>query len=237
MSVEDHYSRFERGADLSKVDQLHTLGPMATAALAEVAAITAGERVLDVGCGIGGPARQLAALGARVTGIDLTPDLCAAARELNARASLDIDIHQGSALAMPFDDATFDVVWTQHVTMNIEDKAGLYRELRRVVRPGGRLAFFDVVAGPVQPLHFPVPWADEPSISFVVPPDAMRTLVVDAGFVPCVWNDTTAQARAAMEKGVVRNEVIPGWDEKMANHLRNLVEDRIHLLQAVCDAV
>jgi SAM-dependent methyltransferase len=235
MSVADHYSRFDGDADLFRSDQLHTLGPLATSALAELAGIAAGERVLDVGCGIGGPARHLASMGAVVTGIDLTPAFCAAARTLNERAGVDIDIRQGSALALPWDDGTFDVVWTQHVTMNIEDKAGVYREARRVLREGGRLAFFDVIAGPNQPIHLPVPWADDASISFLVDESTMRSLVEGAGFAVREWHDRTAQALRA-HGSAPPNEVIPDWERKVATHRRNLEEDRTRLLQAVCDA-
>lgn len=238
MTVEDHYSQFDPSHDLSRSDQLHTMGPIATAQLAELAAIAPGEGVLDVGCGIGGPARQLAALGAHVTGIDLTPAFCDSARELNRGAGVDIEIHCGSALDMPFDDSSFDVVWTQHATMNIEDKASLYREMRRVVRPGGRLAFFDVVAGANQPITFPVPWAQEPSMSFLIPTEEMRALIEAAGFAPRAWNDRSAVALEAMQAaGAMPNVVIPDWETKVRNHLANLGEDRIRLLQAVCDAV
>lgn len=236
MTVEEHYSRFDLDADLTRSDQLHTLGPLATSSLAELAGIRPGERVLDVGCGIGGPARQLAKLGATVAGIDLTPALCDAARTLNERAGLDIDVRCGSALDMPFDDGAFDVVWTQHVTMNIEDKAGLYREMRRVVRDGGRLALFDVIAGPEQPLHFPVPWADDPAISFLADLDETEALVRGAGFEPREWHDRTDDALAAMASGAAPNVVVPDWERRVENHLRNLEEGRTRLLQAVCYA-
>lgn len=233
--VEAHYSRLDLSGDISKADQLHTLGPVATAALAELAGIQAGEKVLDVGCGIGGPARQLARLGAVVTGIDLTPALCEAAREANRQAGLDIDIRQGSALALPFEDGFFDVVWTQHVSMNIEDKAGLFREMRRVVRDGGRLALFDVIAGSGEALDYPVPWADDASTSFLLDEAATRAAIEAAGFTPREWQDRTEQALAA-QGGVARNRVVPGWEERVANHGRNLATGRIRLLMAVCDA-
>ena len=88
---------------------------------------------------------------------------------------------------MPFEDASFDVVWTQHASMNISDKTALYGEIARVVRPGGRFAFFDILAGPNQPIHFPVPWASDPSFSFLRSPDETRALITDAGFRLTTW--------------------------------------------------
>lgn len=88
---------------------------------------------------------------------------------------------------MPFPDGSFDVVWTQHAAMNIPDKAGLYREVARVVRPGGHLALFDVLAGPTQPIHFPVPWASDQSFSFLLAPDETRALITQAGFREVTW--------------------------------------------------
>jgi ubiquinone/menaquinone biosynthesis C-methylase UbiE len=241
MTVEDHYGK--RGVDMSSLDSIvpfaefHTLGPRATSMLAEAAGIEAGESVLDVGCGIGGPARHLASkVGAVVSGVDLTPEFCEAAVLLNRKAGLDIPIFHGSALDLPFDDASFDVVWTQHVTMNIEDKATAYREMRRVVRPGGRLAFFDVIGGREQPIHFPVPWAEEQSISHLVTEEWMRRLVTAAGFSVRLWEDHTEDALAAGAGGGVDNPLIPNFAAKVANHRRNLEEDRARVLLAVCDA-
>jgi SAM-dependent methyltransferase len=88
---------------------------------------------------------------------------------------------------MPFEDATFDVVWTQHASMNVADKDGLYREVARVVRPNGRLAFFDILAGPNQPIHFPVPWSADPSFSFLLSPDETRSGIASHGFREMRW--------------------------------------------------
>jgi SAM-dependent methyltransferase len=240
VSVEDHYGGSDVLGSLDAIvpfAEFHTLGPKATSLLASAAGVSAGESVLDVGCGIGGPARHLASeMGAVVSGVDLTPEFCEAAVLLNRKAGLDIPIFHGSALDLPFDDASFDVVWTQHVTMNIEDKASAYREMRRVVRPDGRLAFFDVIAGDVQPIHFPVPWADEPSISHLVADAWMRRLVTAAGWSPRVWEDRTADVLAGAGGVGVDNPLIPNFAEKVANHRRNFEEGRTRLLLAVCDA-
>ena len=137
-------------ADLAPLDQFHVRGLGATRELAEALGIDAGAHVLDVGCGLGGPARLLAATyGCQVTGIDLSQPFIDAARMLTERSGLAdrVTFLQADALDLPFADAFFDHVWTQHVGMNIADRAGLYAAIYRLLKPGGRLAIYDVVAG------------------------------------------------------------------------------------------
>ena len=177
-------------AQLAPFDNYHWHRLAGTLALAHTAGITAADRVLDVGGGIGGPARQLAhRLGCRVTVLDITAEYCAAGEMLTRWTQLAdlVSFVQANALDMPFDDRSFDVVWTQHASMNIADKVGLYEEIARVVRPGGRFAFFDVLAGPNQPIHFPVPWATDPSFSFLISPEETRDLIIRAGFRESRW--------------------------------------------------
>ena len=177
-------------AQLAPVDNYHWHRLAGTLALARAAEITAADRVLDVGGGIGGPARQLALrIGCHVTVLDLTAEYCAVGERLTAWTHLagKVSFVHANALDMPFPDASFDVVWTQHASMNISDKAGLYREVGRVLRPAGRFAFFDVLAGPNQPIHFPVPWASDPSFSFLLSPDETRELITRAGFRETTW--------------------------------------------------
>jgi ubiquinone/menaquinone biosynthesis C-methylase UbiE len=176
--------------ELAPVDNYHWHRLAGTLALARAAGISAADRVLDVGGGIGGPARQLAQrYGCRVTVLDLTAEYCAVGEQLTAWTKLEgqVSFVCATALAMPFPDSSFDVVWTQHASMNIADKAGLYREMARVVRVGGRLAFFDVLAGPNQPIHFPVPWASDPSFNFLLTPEETRTLIARSGFREIAW--------------------------------------------------
>ena len=203
---------------------------------------------LSVGCGIGGPARTLAAeFGCRVTGLDLTEEYCRAAEMLTTLVGLgeEVTARQGSALDMPFDDETFDTVWVQNVSMNIEDKERLYSEIHRVLRPNGLLALQEVMAGPVPDLHFPVPWAAGPAISFLSTPDDARRLLAATGLEEVAWNDLTEKSiRFARELQVATaNEpptplgqaLIAGADfpRMIANQLRNMEEGRDVVIQAL----
>ena len=234
--------------DLAPIDEFHIRGRAATLELARAAGLDAAKRVLDVGSGVGGTSRCLAKeFGCRVTGIDLTEEYCRAAALLTAKIGLAdlIDYRQGDATNLPFDDASFDVVWTEHVAMNIPDKARLYREMHRVLKPGGTLAIYDVLAGPSGPVLFPVPWARTPDTSFLVSPDELRGLLVEAGFTVTDWSDTTEAARAwfvsLAEK--IRKEGFPSlgfhvllgadFQEMAQNQGRNLQEGRIVLAQVV----
>lgn len=175
---------------LAEADNYHWHRLAGTLALARLAAITAADRVLDVGGGIGGPARQLAQrLGCQVTVVDLTPEYCDVGERLTAWTGLTdrVSFVCANALAMPFSDASFDVVWTQHASMNIADKGRFYGEVARVTRPGGRFALYDVLAGPLQPIHFPVPWASDASFNFLLSPADTRALVERAGFRETSW--------------------------------------------------
>src|SRR5215813_3523454 len=171
--------------DLASFDEQHGGGREATRELARLTGLRAGMYVLDVGSGLGGPARTLAAeFGCQVVGIDLTEAFCEVATMLTAQVGLThkVKFEHGGALKMPFEDATFDVVWTQFAGMNIQDKGSLYAEIRRVLKPGGRLALHEVMAGARRDLHFPVLWANDPILSFLRPPEQIQELLADNGF-------------------------------------------------------
>jgi SAM-dependent methyltransferase len=190
---------------LSVIDHFHGRGIVATKELVELLKPQAHETVLDIGSGIGGPARWIAAkCGCRVTGVDLTPLFCAAARELIAATGLGdkVTIIEGSALALPVPDGAFDCAYSQNVVMNIEDKLGMYREAFRALKPGGRLALSNLCAGAVKGgFRFPVPWAETVATSFLVTPDAMLADLVAAGFEIVMFRDTTAETLP----GTIRN--------------------------------
>ena len=233
---------------LAPAEEFHTFGRAATVALADAALITAGDRVIDVGSGLGGPARFLARdRGCHVVGVDLTQELCDVAVDLTRRVGLSdqVEIHQGDALSLPVPDHSFDVAWTQHVSMNIADKPGLYTEMRRVVRPSGRLAFFDLLAGSNQPIHFPVPWAEDPASSALATVEETRAMLADAGFEIRLWEDLTADAisfYAMLAAGPPASKhlglqlVISDMPTKGANLKRNVEEGRLTLIRCVADA-
>lgn len=233
--------------DLAPVDQFHTLGKPATLELAQLAKITPGMSVLDVGGGLGGPARTLAAeFGCLVTVLDMTEEYCRVGEMLTQRAGLGgrVQFRHGNALAMPFADASFDLVWTQHCNMNIADKEQLCSEIRRVLRPGGRLAIHEIAAGPNQPVHFPVPWASEPGLSFLRPVAEIRALIERHGFEEIAFQDMTAHAVSWFrERATAAPTATPplglhlllgkNFKPAFANQVRNLEENRVAVIKAV----
>jgi SAM-dependent methyltransferase len=229
--------------------QFHFGGLAATKELAKRACVVAGSRVLDAGSGLGGPSRYLAeTFDCEVDGVDLAPDCVAVADLLAGRAGLagKVRFHVGDLVRLPFESATFDLVWTQHVVMNIRDRDGLYRELRRVLKPGGGFAFFDPVAGVsgAQPT-FPVPWAATPETSTLLTQAETRAALAGAGFDVQRMDDVTgdafawmaAQQAAAGPSPVPLGIVVgPRMAEMVGNFGRSLKEGRAKLVMGVCAA-
>lgn len=229
---------------LAGLDQFHTRGIAATEDLAVLAGIGAGVTVLDVGSGIGGPARFLAeACGCSVFGVDLSEPFVDAARYLTKRTgqSAQVSFEVASALALPFGDGRFDAALLQHVAMNIADRATLYREIRRVLKSGGRFATYDVVLRSGEP-YYPVPWARTPETSFLLTADDTRKAIEAARFRTRVWQDDTevakqwfAQMRASGPPPPPNLGVVMGPDFALlaANLGRNLMEGRLGILTAI----
>lgn len=230
--------------DLAPADEFHIRGLAANEEMAERLNLTPAKQVLDVGSGLGGPARWLAhTYGCHVTGIDLTAAFCAAAEALSNRLGLfdKVAFHHGNALDMPFENESFDVTWTQHAAMNIADKARLYREIARVMKPGGHLALFDIMKGPGEEVMFPVPWARVPEISFLVNPEQIRELLEAAGLTIIHWQERTADAlqfmyeKAREPKPPVSFNVFLGDDmqQMMRNVTQSLEEGRIVVYEGI----
>jgi sarcosine/dimethylglycine N-methyltransferase len=227
--------------DLAALDHFHTGGLRASRELMELANIRAGELVLDIGAGLAGPARLLAAtLGCRVECIELSADFCAGATLLNRLTGLAdrIGVHRGSALEMPFPDHAFDVVWMQNVGMNIADKRGLYREIRRVLKPRGRFAFQEMAAGAVPTSYFPLPWATDPADSCLVSTAAMRSVLGECGFVEERFEDTSDDHLSRSTADAAPNPLTLGvyvdnLAQKAGNARRSLQEGQVRLVRGL----
>ena len=229
-------------AQLAPLDQFHTRGILATAELASAAGVDPSSRVLDLGCGIGGPARYLAVtFGCKVTGVDLSPTFIEAATYLTGRCGLSerVMCRTGDALHLPFEDAAFDVVFLQHVAMNIEDRAALYSEVRRVLTPGGRFATHDIVLRDGD-VVYPVPWARDASASFLLSDSQTRSVLEETGFNTALWRDdsqiagewfrATMGAQGGLNLGVIMG---PDFPALAGNLARNIREHRVSVLSAI----
>ncbi len=237
-------------SDLAPVDEFHIRGKEATEQLAQLAVAESGIAVLDVGCGIGGSSRFLAsAFGCHVTGLDLTEEHCEVATMLSERVGLaaSTEFRCASALEMPFPDESFDLVWTEHAQMNIRDKEKLFSEIARVLKYGGRFAFHDIFGGPGGVPHFPVPWAGDGSLSFLMDPEELRLILQSLELRPLQWIDVTDDSgqwfrQALAEAGEhgppplgIRLLMGDDGDLKIRNVARNLDEQRIVVVQAVME--
>jgi ubiquinone/menaquinone biosynthesis C-methylase UbiE len=230
---------------LGALDHFHTGGMRATLDLMRMARIHAGDRVLDIGAGLGGSARLLAVeCGCQVEGIELSADYCTGAALLNRLTGLDgqIAIHLGSALDLLFADGSFDIGWMQNVGMNIEDKPRLYAEIRRVLKPGARFAFQEMAAGTTTTRYFPLPWATDPEDNFLASVDDMRALLRASGFEEETFDDTTeAHLKASSEPEVPdvlsMGVFVDDLGLKSGNARRSLEEGQVRLVRAVYRAI
>jgi SAM-dependent methyltransferase len=234
-------------ADLGLLEDFHTMGRYATAQLVDLAQITSESAVLDAGSGVGGTARYVAdRYGCPITAVDLTEEYCETNRWLNRLVGLDdrISVRQADVTELPFADGTFDVAISQHVQMNVADKARLYAETRRVLQVGGRLALWDITIGAHGELNYPLPWADHPARSHLVTPGELRVVVESAGFTVEHWNDLTDQAGALMQAMLAQpanplglHAFVTDFKRKVENLTQALADGRLRAVQAVVRAV
>jgi ubiquinone/menaquinone biosynthesis C-methylase UbiE len=238
---------------LAPFDHFHGRGLEATQQAADLVAPTPADHVLDVGSGIGGPARYFAwRFGCRVSGIDLTAEFCDVARTLTRAVGLadEVGFEQGNALAMPFADASFDGAYSMNVSMNIADKAGLYREIRRVLKPGAWFVLAEIAQGPAGPPSYPTPWARTAETSFLATPEATHAALAAAGFTVVQSRDTAAEAAAFTARAramIARGEKPPFHAvylihgdlarEMAANGARDLAAGKIVPIEILCRAM
>ena len=234
-------------ADLALLEDFHTMGRIATAQLADLVQITPDNEVLDAGTGIGGTARYIAERSrCRVAAVDLTEEYCATARWLNQLAGLGdrICVRQADVTDLPFEDATFTLMFSQHVQMNVADKALLYAEAHRVLAGGGKLAVWDIVAAQDREPDFPVPWADRPEYSHLTTSDRLRTAIATSGFEIEQWNDLTGQAAAMMQtlltlppSPIGLQAFVPNFESKAKNLTAALADGRLRAIQGLARAI
>ena len=266
--INDHYQQkdlsahimaaFERAGkqinsheDTAAFDEFHIKGRDATRELAKLADAQKGMKVLDIGCGVGGPARTLAAeFGCYVKGIDLVEEYCQTAKMVTERLGMDdrVTFAHGDMLALPLGEQNYDMVWTEHTVMNIEDKIKLFQGVRQVLRPRGLFALYEICSVNGSPLHFPLPWASDSTINFLVTQDELRQMLHQLEFKELQWNDVTSPSlewfrsvAAARSKRPPDAPPLLGLNllmgknagEKVGNLVRNLEEDLIRVVQGV----
>ena len=193
--------------DLAPIDEFHTRGRDSTVELAGLVDIESGDQVLDIGCGLGGTARYLAdRFMCRVTGLDLTEEYVQVGNRLSELVGLSerVELRHGNALDLPFVAESFAFVWTEHAQMNIADKELFYSEAARVLSPGGQFLFHDVILGESKDVRYPLPWAEDRSISALANESKIRSSLEGTGFRVCDWFDKREESIEFFERVLVR---------------------------------
>jgi SAM-dependent methyltransferase len=235
--------------DLAPVDHFHARGFPATVELGDRLPIHAHHHILDIGCGLGGPARYFAhRFHCTVRGIDITKPFVEAANKLTQLLGMEdrVTIEYGNGHHLPYTDGTFDGAYTQHVTMNVADRAQFFAEAYRVLKPGAFFALTEHGLGPTGNPHYPLPWSEDGSGAYLVSPADTRALLAAAGFVDIVVEDTGAKYLAAYTQAMematqgplppLGTHILTGvtGPQKIQNAARNIEEGRTHPVQVVC---
>jgi SAM-dependent methyltransferase len=235
--------------DLAPADHFHARGFPATVELADRLPVAAHDHLLDIGCGIGGPARYFAKrFGCRVTGIDITPAFVEAGIRLTALLAMEdrVQIDLGDGERLPYADEAFHGALSQHVTMNVADRGRFYAEAFRVLKPGAFFALTEHGLGPAGDPHHPVPWSSDGSGAYLVTPEATRELLAAAGFADIEIEETGPRYLAGYKASIAKTEAgeraLLGTHlllgeaalEKTRNAARNIEEKRTRPIQATC---
>lgn len=232
--------------DLSEFDELHIGGRATTAHLMTYLQFSPEQHVLDIGSGLGGPARYVASqTKAAVTGIDLTPEYCNTASALTQMCGLSefATFDQGNALALPYQDGEFDGAYTIHTAMNIQNKTGLYAEIYRVLKPGAFFGIYDVMAdSSPEKMTFPVPWATTEDTSFLISPADLKDVLIQTGFDIITEDNLRGYALLAIKKRLEsdtmssREQIIMGdlYKQKITNLLKNIAAKKCAPRVMIC---
>lgn len=235
--------------DLAPVDHFHARGFPATVELADRLPVRPGQHLLDIGCGLGGPARYFARrFQCQVTGLDITPPFVEAGNKLTKLVGMEgeVKIEQGDGERLPYADAAFDGAYAQHVTMNVADRSAFFAEANRVLKPGAYFAITEHGRGTDGDPHHPLPWSMDGSGAYLKTPSETRALLQDAGFVEIAIEDTGEKYAAGYRTAIQRAEkgelpplgihLLMGETalQKMRNALRNIEEGRTQPIQAIC---